>query len=410
MDPLGLAKRAARSELSSASADAETLGRLRETYAGRIGAEFEHLDSAEEREWFAHQLESQVPGATGFQLSTAQKRNAARAMLQADTFEHFLGKKYVSLKRYSGEGTESLLPALDTIFAAAAAEGVKDVVIGQAHRGRLAVLVSCLGYPARKLFNKINGNDDLPAAVQGLDDVSSHIAASCSKSYVDEHGATRSVHVSLVHNPSHLEAVNPVAIGKTRAKRDQDSKDAMCLLIHGDAAVYGQGVVAETYAASLLPGYAVGGTMHVVTNNQIGFTADERTSRSSAYASDLAKLVGAPVLHVNAESMREVVLACKIATAYRTRYGKDVVVDLIGYRRHGHNELDAAEFTQPAMYGAIHSRPAFAHAYAAELAAEGVLTAEAREGLVKRLNDHLESEFKAAKDFTPASGALGEET
>lgn len=330
IDPLGLAARTARPELDAARAslDATKAEELRRVYCAYLGSEFEHLESLEERTWWAAQLESHMPS---YQLSVAQKKNAAVVMLQADAFENFLGKKYVSLKRYSGEGTESLLPALDTIFSTAASHGVNDVVIGMAHRGRLALLVSSLGYSLRKLFYKIQGNDDLPASVQGLDDVTSHISASIDKTYGVGAGA-RKVHVSLLHNPSHLEAVNPVAVGKTRAKRDGGSS-GMCVLIHGDAAVYGQGVVAETYGMSQLPAYQVGGTVHVITNNQLGFTADEGTSRCTRYASDVAKLIGAPVLHVNAEELREVALASKLAVDYRAKFGKDVVIDLIGYRR-----------------------------------------------------------------------------
>lgn len=414
IDPLGLSKRTGRPELEFARAAGEPdqVARLQEVYCGPMGAEFEHLDSKAERDWFTTQLETLVPaGSEGsFALPTSAKVEAAHAMLKAEVFEQFLGRKYVSLKRYSGEGTEALLPTLEAIFAEAAKGGVKDVVIGQAHRGRLAVLVSCLNLPARKLFNKINGQDCIPASVEGCDDVSSHLASSCEKSYSDEHGKQHTVHVSMLHNPSHLEAVNPVAVGKTRAKRDADpSSNALCLLIHGDAAVYGQGVVAETYAASLLPGYSVGGTVHVITNNQLGFTADQCTSRSSTYASDVAKMVGAPVLHVNAEQVREVLLACKLAVDYRNTFGKDVVIDLIGYRKHGHNELDEPAFTSPEMYAVINARKqAFAHTYADSLVAEGVMSQEQKEAFIKRLNDHLEAEFQEAKKFTKESGSCGE--
>lgn len=222
------------------------MARLQATYCGAMGAEFDHCDSAEERAWWAEQLESRMPT---FSPTPASQRNAAVAMLQADTFEQFLARKYVSLKRYSGEGTEALLPALDALFAAAASAGVRDAVVGAAHRGRLAMLVSLLGFPARKLFHKIHGYDAFPADVAGVDDVTSHIAASADKAY----GGKNGIHVSLLHNPSHLEAVNPVAAGKARAKRDLGSAGALCVQIHGDAAVYGQGVVAETYAMSGLP-------------------------------------------------------------------------------------------------------------------------------------------------------------
>ena len=401
LDPLGLKERLAREEIMAVEGalPAGEAATLRQVYAGYLGTEFEHLESSEERAWWAAALEGGMPT---FELSAAAKRNAAVAMLSADTFENFLGKKYVSLKRYSGEGTEALLPALDTVFASAAAGGVRDVVIGMAHRGRLAVLVSLLGYQARKLFWKIAGNDDFPAGVQGVDDVTSHLSASIDKVY----GGAK-VHVTMLHNPSHLEAVNPVAAGKARAKADQGSANALCIMVHGDAAVYGQGVVAECYAMSRLPAYSTGGTVHIITNNQLGFTADDTTSRSTRYASDAAKLAGAPVLHVNAEQVREVALACQLAVQYRNTFHKDVVIDLIGYRRFGHNELDEPAFTQPAMYKAIRARAPLAVSYADALVADGTWTAAQRDGIVAKLAAHLEAEFVAAKDFTPAAGSLG---
>lgn len=333
IEPLQLRARPLRPELPRDASDPE-VARLRTVYCGNLGAEFEHLDSAAEREWFASALERLVPEGPGsFKLTLAQRRNANTLLQQAEQFELFLAKKYVSFKRYSGEGTEAMLPALDAIFAAAAEQGVSDVIIGQAHRGRLGLLTSLLRYPARKLFHKIAGHNDIPDGVQGIDDVSSHVGAGVDRAYTSG-DATRSVRVVLLPNSSHLEAINPVAVGKTRARRDQ-GRNAMCLLIHGDAAVAGQGVVAETYTLSGLDGYSVGGTVHLVTNNQLGFTAPEGLGRSSAYASDAAKAVGAPVLHVNAEAVRDVVLACRLAVEYRAAFGKDVVVDLIGYRRHG---------------------------------------------------------------------------
>ena len=241
LDPLGLKQPSPCPELQAVASAAtpDAIARLSQVYCGAIGAEVDHLDSMEERNWWAAQLESQVPG---FELSLAAKKNAWSLMEQAEAFELFLQKKFSSFKRYSGEGTEALLPAVNEIFSAAAGAGVGDVVIGMAHRGRLALLASLLNYPAKALFWKIQGNDDIPRSVQGIDDVSSHVAASTDRVYPGGR-----VHVSLTHNPSHLEFVNPVAAGKVRAKRAQGSKDAMCLLIHGDAAVSGQ--VSGTFAA-----------------------------------------------------------------------------------------------------------------------------------------------------------------
>jgi probable 2-oxoglutarate dehydrogenase E1 component DHKTD1 len=416
--------------------------RGREVYCGAIGAEFEHIDVAAERVWWAQQLETYMPSVSGFQMTTGQRRNVYTLLQQAEQFELFVAKKWPSFKRYSGEGTDSMLPALDALFAAAASRGVSDVVIGQAHRGRLGLLTSILRYPARKLFHKIGGNNDIPDSVQGIDDVSSHIGACTDRRYGSGSDA-RTLHLTLLPNSSHLEAINPVAVGKTRARRDESGRDAMCLLIHGDAAASGQGVVAETYALSRLEGYSVGGTVHVITNNLLGFTcvgfvcgnlaalclsppslsltlslslslsicmscsADASAGRSSTYASDVSKTVGAPVLHVNGESMREVLLACRLAADYRATFGKDVVIDLIGYRRHGHNELDEPSFTSPLLYSRIRARQTFPASYASSLMSAGEISPEQHRALIDRLQTHLETEFKATAAFSPATGSLG---
>lgn len=380
--------------------------RGREVYCGAIGAEFEHIDVAAERVWWAQQLETYMPSVSGFQMTTGQRRNVYTLLQQAEQFELFVAKKWPSFKRYSGEGTDSMLPALDALFAAAASRGVSDVVIGQAHRGRLGLLTSILRYPARKLFHKIGGNNDIPDSVQGIDDVSSHIGACTDRSYGSGSDA-RTLHLTLLPNSSHLEAINPVAVGKTRARRDESGRDAMCLLIHGDAAASGQGVVAETYALSRLEGYSVGGTVHVITNNLLGFTADASAGRSSTYASDVSKTVGAPVLHVNGESMREVLLACRLAADYRATFGKDVVIDLIGYRRHGHNELDEPSFTSPLLYSRIRARQTFPASYASSLMSAGEISPEQHRALIDRLQTHLETEFKATAAFSPSTGSLG---
>lgn len=301
LDPLGLMERSSRSELVEATAkspaDAEL---LRQIYCGPLGAEFEHMDNAEERKWFASMLETLVPeGQPGsFELSPADKRNILSQLTQAEQFELFLAKKHNTLKRYGGEGSEAMYPAIRTLVSASATFGVQDVVIGQAHRGRLALQITFMRYPARKLFWKIRGNDEFPESVQGLDDVTSHIACSNDFTFGAPYGTGKnlsnasngSVHVSFLPNPSHLEAVNPVAMGKVRAKQDNGSEDALCLLIHGDAAVAGQGVVSETCLLSKVPGYQVGGTIHLITNNRVGFTSEDKVGRSSTYASDFAKV------------------------------------------------------------------------------------------------------------------------
>eukprot|EP00744_Colponema_vietnamica_P000754 GILI01001312.1.p1 GENE.GILI01001312.1~~GILI01001312.1.p1 ORF type:complete len:813 (+),score=284.09 GILI01001312.1:272-2440(+) len=278
------------------------------------------------------------------------------------------------------------------------------------HRGRLNLLVGLLEYPARQLFYKIKGNSDIPATLPGLDDVVSHIACSVDKKYP---GASSPVHVSLMHNPSHLEAINPVSMGKTRAKQD-DRKDAtrsqvMNLCLHGDAAVAGQGVVPETFMMGRLPGFSVGGTVHLVVNNQIGFTTTPDDGRSARYCSDLFLNIGGgvPVIHVNSDHPEQVVKACRLAVDYQARFKKDVIVDLIGYRRHGHNEVDEPAFTQPLMYEKIRgAQPTSPSTYTALLKQEGLITEETNARLVQKFNEHLESELTAVDSVVPSEAQV----
>ncbi|KAA0177736.1 hypothetical protein FNF27_00908 [Cafeteria roenbergensis] len=404
------------SGLPAAGSDA-----ARGAYTGNVGFEFEHCESAAERAWWAAQAESRLE--SGPVMTTAQKRNAHLLMTQAEVWEHFLGKKFVTLKRYSGEGAEAMLPLLDEIIGAASKGGVGEVVIGMPHRGRLATLVSLLGYPARQLFRKLRGGADIAAGIPGMDDVSSHVAASCVRTY----GST-TARVSMLHNPSHLEAVNPVAMGKTRAKRDgagsaskwatpaaataqsgpgAGSADAMCLLVHGDGAFSGQGVVWESLAMATLPGFNVGGTVHVVVNNQVAFTATRREGRSSSYCTDVAKGIGAPVLHVNGEDLDAVVWAGRTAVAYRKKFNRDVLIDLVTYRRHGHNEVDQPRFTQPHMYSGITEKQGFPSTYAAALRTEGVLSDSRDATLRGQLDKFLQAELDASADLTDESGSWG---
>ena len=364
--------------------------RLEAAYCGAIGFEFEHLATRAERDFFALAAEAGPPAP----LSPAEARNAAALMLRAHELEAFLGRKFVGLKHYGGSGCEALLPAVAAVFAAAGAAGVRSLVLGQAHRGRLALLVALLGYPARKLFHKLDGRDDIPAALPGLDDVSSHIYAS---------GELGGVRFSLLPNPSHLELVNGVALGKARAQRDAGVGDAMALLLHGDAAFSGQGSVAETLAMSATPAFSTGGSVHLITNNLLGFTAGAGAGRSSTYASDAALAVAAPVMHVDAEQPAAVARACRLAVEYRQRFARDVVVDLVGYRRNGHNEVDEAAFTSPALYREIRAREPFALAFA-----DAVLTRPAREAQQARIAAQLEAELAAARaTLNDETGATG---
>ena len=392
-------------------------------YCGRIGAEFEHCASAEERAWFAEQMEGELPG---FSLSHADKKNYWRLLASAETFEGFLARKLTTLKRYGGEGAEAQLPALHVLLASLCASGALQAVVSSAHRGRLATQVSLLRYPPRKLFWKLRGNDDIPSGHHGLDDVSSHVAVSSDLFVGRPWGsalgfaaadpaaaaASERIHVSLLPNPSHLEAVNPVAMGLVRAKQEAlgGPARAVSICVHGDAAVAGQGVVYETAALSgAEKDYGIGGTVHLICNNQVGFT------HATPTAGAFARGMGAPILHVSAESPLHVVFACRLAASYRARFARDVVVDLVGYRRNGHNEVDEPSFTNPALYAAIRPRASHTESYGQALQAEGLLSAEERQRTVGAMSAHLEKEWAAASEstsggtsgtFTPATGSM----
>lgn len=410
LDPLGRQRPEPVAELSAGNFAAvldlqvgggsgrELFERLHAVYCGKAGWEFEHLSSAEEKRWLADAVEG---GVRRFAAQPADLRNAYTQMLMADAFEHFMAKKFSSFKRYSGEGAEAMLPAINTVLHASADAGTSDVVIGMPHRGRLALLVSLLEYPAHKIFHKVRGNSEFPAHIRGVDDVSSHIAQSVDKHFAGgANGQASSVRVSLLHNPSHLEIINAVAAGKVRAKRDAGAS-AMGLLLHGDSAFAGQGCVPEALAQSRLPDYATDGTIHIVVNNQVGYTTTARDSRATRYASDVAKAVEAPVIHVNGESIEDVVRSCRIAVEYRNTFKKDIVIDLITFRRYGHNEVDEPRFTQPKMYEAVDRAPRFPLAFAEKLQNEGLLTRSSMDRALQRMNDHLEAELQKVTPKSP---------
>lgn len=375
----------------------EVVDHLNATYCGKMGVEFEHLESLEERRWWAEKLES-----SGQQMSVAEKRNALSLLTMAEEFEDFMAKKFVSFKRYSGEGAESMLPALDTVFRTATENGVEEVVVGMPHRGRLAFLVSMLDYSASKLFFKVRGKSEFPSTMSGsnTDDVTSHIAASTDRVYGRD---ARPLHVSLLHNSSFLEIAGSVAAGKARAKQ-RDGASAMAVQVHGDSAFSGQGCVAEGFSLSQLPGFTTGGSVHLIVNNQLGFTTMAPESRSSPHASDGAKSVAAPVLHVNGDSLDDVARAAKLATEYRCRFGKDVVIDLVVFRRHGHNEVDEPAFTQPAMYERIRATASLPSRYAAQLVAQGVVKPDHPAKLSSRFSNHLNAELDASANYSPSEG------
>ncbi|CAH0475901.1 unnamed protein product [Peronospora belbahrii] len=363
---------------------------LHRVYCSKIGFEFEYLTSIEEKQWLANAAET----LSSIQVSPADLRNAYFSMMRADVFETFMAKKFASFKRYSGEGAESMLSAVETVLQACTMSNISDVVIGMPHRGRLALLVGSLKYPAHKIFHKVRGNSEFPDNFRGIDDVSSHIATTTNKKYLD-----KQVHVSLVHNPSHLEIINAVVAGKVRAKNDGDaSTNAMALLLHGDAAFAGQGCVSEALALSQLPDFQTGGSVHIVVNNQVGYTTTYPDARATRYASDIVKSIEAPVLHVNGESIVDVIRACRLAVAYRNYFHKDIVIDLITFRRHGHNEVDEPRFTQPKMYARVDQAERFPIKFARELEEAGLVSRTSFEQTVGLLNEHLESELKLVTD------------
>ncbi|GAB3095249.1 2-oxoglutarate dehydrogenase E1 component [Lysobacter terrae] len=361
---------------------------LKATYTGSIGAEYMHITDVEQRRWMQERLES-VAGKFG--RSAEDKKRILERLTAADGLERYLGTKYVGQKRFSLEGGDALIPLMDTTIRRAGEQGAKDVIIGMAHRGRLNVLVNTLGKPPRQLFDEFEGkfehvHNDL--AHQG--DVKYHMGFSAD---VATPGGP--VHLALAFNPSHLEIVDPVVAGSVRSRQtrrgDKGRQQVVPVLIHGDAAFAGQGVVMELFQMSQARGFAVGGTIHIVINNQVGFTTSERQdARSTLYCTDVAKMVGAPVLHVNGDDPEAVVFCAELALDYRSRFGRDVVIDLVCYRRHGHNEADEPAATQPLMYQVIRKHKTPRELYAAQLIAEGVVNDAQAQALVDGLRQKLD--------------------
>ena len=317
---------------------------VKRNYCGQIGIEFLHIQDGDRKQWLQQHMEGS-PKITGVGTPIQDKilqTQILQDLAAAETFEQFLHVKYPAAKRFGLDGGESLIPGLEQALARSAEMGVQEVVIGMAHRGRLNVLANIMGKPYRAIFSEFQGGSAQPEDVQGSGDVKYHLGTSTDRDFGEN-----KLHLSLTANPSHLEAVDPVVVGKVRAKQqqrdDKDRSQVMGLLLHGDAAFAGQGLVAETLCLSELTGYETGGTFHVIINNQIGFTTSPEYSRSTAHSSDLAKIVQAPVFHVNADNPEAVVKVMRIAAEYRQLFKSDVVIDLICYRRFGHNEADEAE-------------------------------------------------------------------
>ncbi len=374
----------------------EIIAALRQTYCGTIGIEFLHISDPAEKSWIQERFE----GSRNAMLDVPEKRALLQRLTAAENFEKFLHVKFTGTKRFGLDGGESTILAIEQIIRRAAQIGLEEVVFGMAHRGRLNVLTNVLGKPFTAVFSEFQGTPSNPEDVQGSGDVKYHLGTSSDRDFDG-----RMIHLSLTPNPSHLEIVNPVVIGKVRAKqaqrRDTERMKVMPILMHGDAAFAGQGVVAETLMMSDLPGYRIGGTVHIVINNQIGFTTIPQYSRSGPYSTDVAKMVMAPVFHVNGDDPEAVYHVATIAAEYRQKFKKDVVIDLFCYRRFGHNEGDEPAFTQPLMYRKIKSHESTREIYAKRLIAEATVTPEESKAIADEFNAYLETAFEATTGFKP---------
>ena len=382
----------------------EILGVLRDSYCRTVGIEYMHIQDPEERKWIQAHIEAPAKRAThDEQVRILSKLNVAEA------FETFLQTKYVGQKRFSLEGGESLIPLLDVVLSEAAEADLDEVVVGMAHRGRLNVLANVIGKSYGQIFKEFEGNLD-PKSTQGSGDVKYHLGA--HGKFTAANG--KQIEASLVANPSHLECVDPVAEGVVRAKQDildksQDGFTVLPVLIHGDAAFAGQGVVAETLNLSQLRGYRTGGTVHIVVNNQVGFTTSPMESRSSVYATDVARMIQAPIFHVNGDDPEAVARVGRLSFAYREAFRKDVVIDMVCYRRRGHNEGDNPSFTQPVMYDLIEARRSVRKLYTESLIARGDLTMEEAEAALRDYQQQLERAFtetREAAELPPQPGTV----
>jgi len=370
----------------------EIISRLERVYCGSIGAEFMHIHNFEEVNWIRQRLET--PGI--LDLSSDEKRLILARISRSTGFENFLAKKYSSEKRFGLEGVDMMIPGMKTAIDVSTEYGVESVVIGMPHRGRLNVLANVCRKPLDQILAQFAG---LEAADEGSGDVKYHLGT-----YIERlnRSTNKNIRLAVVANPSHLEAVDPIVQGKVRAEQfyrgDADGKKVMSILVHGDAAFSGQGVVFETFHMSELPSYTTHGTIHIVGNNQIGFTTDPRYSRSSPYCTDVGRVVNAPIFHVNADDPEAVTNVCKIAAEYRATFHKDVVVDIVGYRKHGHNEIDEPMFTQPIMYAVVKKHKDVMQLYSKKLQDEGTVTKEEVDEVIKRYDTICEEAFKKAGD------------
>ena len=418
LDPLGLARQAEPADLDASyhGFGPDDLGRpvylggalgferatirevmavLRRNYAGKVGLEYMHIQDVEERKFLQDRMEGKDKEIS---FTSEGKRAILGKVIEAEQWEKFLARKYVGTKRFGLDGGESMIPALEAVIKYAGSAGVEEIVLGMAHRGRLNILVNVMAKPYRVLFHEFGGGSANPDDVGGSGDVKYHLGTSSDREFDG-----RKVHLSLAPNPSHLECVDPVVLGKARAKQtqldDNERAKVLPILIHGDAAFAGQGVIMECFGFSGLVGYNTGGCIHFVINNQVGFTTSPQFARSSPYPSDIAKMVQAPILHVNGDDPEAVTFACKVATEYRARFKRDVVIDMWCYRRFGHNEGDEPGFTQPLMYDEIRKHPMVSKLYGDRLIAEGEVDQAWIDGAESAFVGRLDEEFEAGKGY-----------
>ncbi|MCH2250964.1 MAG: thiamine pyrophosphate-dependent enzyme, partial [Cognatishimia sp.] len=370
---------------------------VKRTYCGTFALQYMHISNPEEASWLKERIEG---FGKEIQFTREGRKAILNKMVEAEGFEKFLHVKYMGTKRFGLDGGEALIPAMEQIIKRGGALGVQDIVIGMPHRGRLNILANVMQKPYRAIFNEFQGGSFKPEDVDGSGDVKYHLGASSDREFDGNN-----VHLSLTANPSHLEAVNPVVLGKVRAKQDQikdeDRSKVMPILLHGDAAFAGQGVVAECFALSGLRGHKAGGTVHIVVNNQIGFTTAPHFSRSSPYPTDNALVVEAPIFHVNGDDPEAVVHAAKVATEFRQKFHKDVVIDIFCYRRFGHNEGDEPMFTNPMMYKKIKGHKTTLTLYTDRLVKDGLIPEGEIEDMKAAFQAKMNEEFEAGKEFKP---------
>ena len=375
----------------------EIVSVLQRNYCGHVGLEYMHINDVEERRFLQDRMEGKDAEIT---FTPEGKQSILTKVIHAEQWEKFLAKKYVGTKRFGLDGGEAAVPALEAVIKYGGLMGVSEIDVGMAHRGRLNVLSNVMGKPAAAIFHEFAGGATNPADVGGSGDVKYHLGTSSDREFDGN-----KVHLSLLPNPSHLEAVDPVVLGKARASQtvqgDKHGKTVLPMLLHGDAAFAGQGVVWECLSFSGLPGYGTGGTIHFIINNQVGFTTSPQFGRSSPYPSDVAKGIQAPILHVNGDDPEAVTFCCKLAIEFRQTFGRDIVIDMWCYRRFGHNEGDEPSFTQPLMYAAIKKHPPISEIYGKKLIDQGVVDQPWIEQATKDYIGHLEQQFDGAISYKP---------